>query len=778
MLFIRITIIVLYYVDYESGVVVHGPAGTGKTILANQLAAFLRSKGKIVLICASTTLAASNYKDAETAHYLSTYPVVNPDDDDDIKPHCRLDLSKNKKRLELLMEADVIIWDECFGNHKDLIEAFFLAMKNNKKIFWVFIGDTRQCLPIIKYGSVQDIIDAVFVSSFSFKNFEKLFLTDNKRLQFIRPEGMSNEIFEMHSKKQREYEDLLLLFGSGIESDNLKDMCYIHERIKTDSNLESRIKYVLPEMNFFLNNGEDSINKALEWLYDGNYNPKDYMILTVFNERVDFWNNLIQSQNVNESFVLKSHDYFADVDDDKKILSNMLSTKTMNYMTNSQVPNHEITLKVGDICFIMRPLRQLGLASNTRVQIVHITKSANGLHPKTITVKTLDEHPRIICIPRINFQFKPRFKSSYNIVRIQFPLKLAYAITNNKSMGQTTIKTLYDITGESFSHGQAYVGLSRNRIYYNLRFFINELDCIDLNGKIVPTLVNCLYPSILMKEENYKDNQTPQQDIINHYDCNIIENEDVLCNTNNNVENLNHEENIECNSVDDIDDDNNNYNDYDDENDDESDLKDFIDYTNNSNNNESDNDSSDSNESDNDSENDDCNNNSNDNYGSNNDSSEDHNKKKNYMSTFEEILKTQYNFNIENVAADGNCFFHSIVDQLSFQNNNHCIINHYELRQFSAMYMQSNRNLFENYFENINDLDEYIDTISQNCEWADNYIIQALCNEFNFNIYIYCDYNPLNPIQIISVNNSIDTTRCLHIGYMNRSHYVSLIPIL
>ena len=195
----------------------------------------------------------------------------------------------------------------------------------------------------------------------------------------------------------------------------------------------------------------------------------------------------------------------------------MLTSKTMNYITNCQVPNHEVLLKVDDICFIMRPLRQLGLASNSRVQIVSITKTLNGLPPKTICVQTLDDFPRTISIPRICFKFKPKFKSSYNIIRIQFPLKLAYAITNNKSMGQSTIKTLYDVTGQSFSHGQVYVGFSRNRIYNNLRLFINKEDCIEINDNQVPTVVNCLNPSVLMKENEYKTNITSDKDKINYY---------------------------------------------------------------------------------------------------------------------------------------------------------------------------------------------------------------------------------------------------------------------
>jgi len=46
---------------------------------------------------------------------------------------------------------------------------------------------------------------------------------------------------------------------------------------------------------------------------------------------------------------------------------------------------------------------------------------------------------------------------------VQFPLKLAWALTIHKSQGQTFEKVFIDMNTGAFAHGQTYVALSRCR---------------------------------------------------------------------------------------------------------------------------------------------------------------------------------------------------------------------------------------------------------------------------------------------------------------------------
>ena len=83
--------------------------GRGKTTLAKRIVARMRAKGAVVLIAATTGLAALNYEGASTAHSLFKIPVPEgKDDEDDLV----CGISKTQQRADLLKAADLIIWDE------------------------------------------------------------------------------------------------------------------------------------------------------------------------------------------------------------------------------------------------------------------------------------------------------------------------------------------------------------------------------------------------------------------------------------------------------------------------------------------------------------------------------------------------------------------------------------------------------------------------------------------------------------------------------------------
>lgn len=51
---------------------------------------------------------------------------------------------------------------------------------------------------------------------------------------------------------------------------------------------------------------------------------------------------------------------------------------------------------------------------------------------------------------------------SFNFKRIQFPVKVSFAVTINKAQGQTFKHIGIDLRQGCFSHGQLYVALSRS----------------------------------------------------------------------------------------------------------------------------------------------------------------------------------------------------------------------------------------------------------------------------------------------------------------------------
>ena len=483
-------------------VVIHGAAGTGKSVVGQKLAAKVRSEGKLVSICASTTLAATNYENADTAHSLFGYAVQDNDDDFDgeTQQECQLDTKAYEQRLELLENTELILWDEVFGNHRNLFEAAVRALQQNKTLVWVLIGDTRQPLVIIKYASDLDVIGATITSSPLWQKCRVAFLTENKRLAALQA-GLSEHSTEderISAQSQGLYAEAILQISEG-RCEQTEDFMVNVLQQKVGCRQTNII--ALPDIKYF-NNTPEGCNDGCEWLHPGgdltsHDSIRNRTILAITNERVDMWNKKIQDMNPNYPYKLMSHDYFADVDDPKGILADMLTEKTiLNSYTSKQAPDHETILKIGDVCLITRPLKAYELASNSRVVIKRISF-------KLIQVVTFESTPRVIMLPRMRFKFNLQDRTSFTMTRVQFPLRLCYSMTTNKSQGQSFEKILLDLSDDSFSHGQTYVALSRVRRYDNIRLIVRDdmlMDFDNFHSVIkIPLIVNIVFPTVIQR---------------------------------------------------------------------------------------------------------------------------------------------------------------------------------------------------------------------------------------------------------------------------------------
>ena len=87
-------------------------------------------------------------------------------------------------------------------------------------------------------------------------------------------------------------------------------------------------------------------------------------------------------------------------------------------------------------------------------------------------------------------------------IRVQFPFKLCYAMTVNNSQGQSYEMSLFNTTGETFSHGQTYVALSRIRYYNTIRLIVSDNNVFENDNSKYPMLLNCVYPSVILKTYN------------------------------------------------------------------------------------------------------------------------------------------------------------------------------------------------------------------------------------------------------------------------------------
>jgi hypothetical protein len=228
----------------------------------------------------------------------------------------------------------------------------------------------------------------------------------------------------------------------------------------------------LPFMKYYTKAEHDD---AVEWLYPGGQLDFSATIMCCNGESVNMWNAIAQKMNPSREHMLRLKDSFTEVDDPRGHLKKMLSGSVLNGFQKNGIPDHELILKVNDIYLVTRAINGLGLANNSRICII-------AIHQHCVEVLTVgDCAERNIRIPRISFKFRLPYGKSFQLTRLQFPQRLAYAMTYNKSQSQTLVKVLLNITSPPFSHGKLYVSLSRVR------------DCRNIKGEVICTPFEIIY---------------------------------------------------------------------------------------------------------------------------------------------------------------------------------------------------------------------------------------------------------------------------------------------
>ncbi|XP_076884735.1 uncharacterized protein LOC143534010 [Bidens hawaiensis] len=448
---------------------VYGYGGTGKTYLWKTLTSAIRSEGNIVLNVASSGIASLLLSGGRTAHSRFHIPINLNEDSSCV-------IERGSDEAELLQKTKLIIWDEAPMTHKHAFQALDRSCKDvlqSKLLFGgkvvVFGGDFRQILPVIQKGSIQQIVKATLCSSYFWNECCVLRLTRNLRLTIGQPYPDIEET--------KKFAQWLLDIGEG----------------KVGGPNDGTAKIEIPT-DLLIEKCNDPISKLIQFVYpdilNNNKDPNYFQqraLLAPTNEVVHEINDrLIESFHGEPVEYLSSDSVSKSEYIDGNVDPTLYSTEILNGLKIAGLPNHSLILKVGVPVMLLRNIDQKkGLCNGTRLQIISL--GACVIEVKILSRTNTGER---ISIPRITLT--PSDKNiTFKFTRRQYPLSVCFAMTINKSQGQSLNRVGLYLKNDVFSHGQLYVALSRVTSKKGLKILI-----LDKYGKQTSKTTNVVFKEI------------------------------------------------------------------------------------------------------------------------------------------------------------------------------------------------------------------------------------------------------------------------------------------
>jgi hypothetical protein len=429
-----------------------GPGGTGKTMVYNTLIAAVRSRGKQVAACAWTGIASTLLRYGRTVHNLFKLPVP-------VLDTSTCNVTPTSDHATMIRALDLILIDEASMVPTHALHAIDRLLRDlmNTDVplggkLILLGGDFRQVLPVVPRGGPTAVIEQCLKRSHLWAHVKTFQLEENMRA----------------GEGEREFAQWLLRLGnaelrSSVDdapegSIDIPDECICRQDI---------VDTIYPD--FTLDRSQHVI-----------LTPKNDASLTLSDrvlERVDGLAVVYLSQDT------------ARCDEEEEAQN--YSPEFLHSITPTGMPQHQLTLKEGATIMLLRNLdSKRGLCNGARLTI-------RKLYGTLIDAELLTGTNRgdRVLIPRVKLAPSDA-NLPFTLERIQFPVRLSYVMTINKSQGQTFDKVGLYLPSPVFSHGQLYVAFSRARAFRDVTVAIEQdTNQGTFDGHTVTT--NVVYKDIL-----------------------------------------------------------------------------------------------------------------------------------------------------------------------------------------------------------------------------------------------------------------------------------------
>ncbi|XP_021835605.2 uncharacterized protein [Spinacia oleracea] len=451
--------VIMEAIDGDTGRLffIDGPGGTGKTYLYRAILATIKLRGQFGLAVASSGIAATLLHRGKTAHKTFGIPVT-------LHASSTWKFSKQDIEAQLVKHAAVIIWDEATMTHRHAYEAVDRSIRDLMGVdspfggkVVVFGGDFRQILLVVPKGTKAQTIDACLVRSTLWRHVQLLRLNQN-----------------MRSRNDEEFAEFLLRVGDGCEPMVDENMIKLPTSLcVTDGNhnsIDILVHEIFPSLTEHVGDVTYMVERA---------------IITPTNNEANMLNEKILNEFVGEEKIYYSFD---SVSEDRQ---NLYQPEFLNSLSFGGLPPHLLRLKVGSPIMLLRNIdASNGLCNGTRLICCR-------LMDHVIEAEILIGHCKgtRVFIPRIPLKTAEDVKLPFEMTRKQFPVKLCYALTINKSQGQTIPHVGIYLPQHVFSHGQLYVALSRGTSRQTTKILVSKGDIRGRNGVFTK---NVVYKEVLL----------------------------------------------------------------------------------------------------------------------------------------------------------------------------------------------------------------------------------------------------------------------------------------